>query len=232
MRSNLLLLAVLAGCATQATKKSTVEDQASTSSVSTTPAVQIAPSVIAPVATPSVPVSTLPTITRKAYKVPELAIPSGAGPAFREALALFNENAQSDEFYMYVRKSVKSLQGGNETDVDRAITKTRECFDKLGKVDVRWQLYGLWPLYKSDAIGGWDGFQINQNPKKALTSVERAGHWYHELTHACKFTHEVDGKVENNIVWHPIIRQSWPYQAGYKFEDYVTEKRKNIAVSR
>jgi hypothetical protein len=116
---------------------------------------------------------------------------------------------------------VKELKGGNETSVEKAITKTRECFNKLGPVQIVWHKYGIAPFYKSAAIGGWDGEAINQNPKKILTSVERAGHWYHELTHACGLSH-----VSNNISTHPIIRQSWPYQAGYKFEDYVTFKRR------
>lgn len=173
---------------------------------------------------PTTPVSTtLPTIVvPSAMRVPQLAIPSDSGPAFREALAIFNEFAQSDDFYVYVRAKVKTLSGGNETNVERAITKTRECFSNLGKIDVRWRKYGIPPFYKSRAIGGWDNVQINQNPKMVLTSIERAGHWYHELTHACGFSH-----IDNDIVRSPIIRNSWPYQAGYKFEDYVTERRRS-----
>lgn len=207
---HLMTLAVLVSCTS-----TTVEKPAEPTSSSVPRDMTTAPVVTSPVPTASTPIEV------KAYKVPALQIPSDSGPAFREALSIFQEHAQSEEFYTYVRENVKKLQGGNETDVEKAITKTRECFSSLGPIQVRWQKYGIPPFYKSAAIGGWDGVQVNQNPKKVLTSVERAGHWYHELTHACKFTH-----VSNNIKTHPIIRQSWPYQAGYAFEDYVTFKRR------
>ena len=213
---NYLFLVLTAACATTVLK----EAKKPTSSEVSQPSTPTVPSSTSGQTTVPVqgPVTSAPV---KSYKVPALQLPSNASTSMHEALELFKQHAQSDDFYVYVRKTVKKLDGGNETDVERAITKTRECFDKLGNVDVRFRNYGVWPLYKSAAIGGWDGYQINQNPKKSLTSIERAGYWYHELTHACGYNH-----VSNNITTHPIIRQSWPYQAGYAFEDYVTEKRR------
>lgn len=158
--------------------------------------------------------------------MPTLTFKGAQDTTTLEALKLFNAYAQDEELYAYIKQTVKAMDGGNETDVNRAIEKTRDCFTTLPSVPVVWRRYGLPPFYMSSAIGGWDGVKINQNPKKILDKVERAGHWFHELTHACGFTH-----ISNNIKTHPIIRESWPYQAGYAFEDFVTTKLEKVKLA-
>lgn len=212
MKKNLLILAVLVSCTTPEKPSKVTPPKTSGSTTSGTPAT-----------VSSSTGSTATTAGLVSYKVPALSIPENSNATVKEALALFHEHSQSEEFYSYVRKTVKTLAGGNETDVERAIQKTRECFNRLGPIQIKWRNYGVWPVYKSAAIGGWSYAEqvIYQNPRKLLNSIERAGHWYHELTHACKFSH-----ISNNINTHPIIRKSWPYQSGYAFEDYVIEKRR------
>jgi hypothetical protein len=140
----------------------------------------------------------------------------------REAALLFTQYANDDDFYTYVRANVRSLEGGNETDVEAAIEGTRKCFDRADSVPVVWGTY----MPGSNAIGGWHLGKIKQNSRIGMSAVERAGHWVHELTHKCGYSH-----IHNNITLYPIIRKSWPYQLGYKFEDYVTMKQSQRMIA-
>lgn len=199
MKRNLLMLAVLASCATQVAKDPVSTDKKPVDDSSSRLPVEV-------------------SFPKRVYKAPKIILPVNPSEDMIEAVKIFAENAQEDEFYDYVRKNVKALAGGNETNVEVAITKMRDCLDVLESVTIKWGNYVPW----SKAIGGWDGTYVNQNARLAMNSVERAGHWYHEITHACKFTH-----VANNISKYPIIRQSWPYQGGYAFEDFITDKRRS-----
>jgi hypothetical protein len=194
-----LVLAVLAGCATQIPRMKDSEDS--------------------PPSTPTAPSSgyTRPTTSTEVWKTPTLVLPLNPSKSMQEARELVREHANTDGFYGYVRSKVKHLAGGDETNVEQAIARFRTCLNNLGEIPVVWGTY----MPFSRAIGGWDGTHIRQNARLSMTSVERAGHWVHELTHACDFNH-----LSNDIVKYPIIKESWPYQAGYAFEDYLTEKRR------
>lgn len=210
-----LLLLTVAACATKTIKDSSKVSRPTTPTAQSSESIHELETIVttSPVVQETAPVEL-------GFTAPTIMLPSRASSEMQKALQLFTEYANSDEFYTYVRNKVpRELKGGNETDRDMAILKTRVCLSKLGPVNVTWKNYGVWPLYKSAAIGGWDGIGINQNPRITLTHIERAGHWYHELLHACKFTH-----VSNNIKLYPIIRNSWPYQGGYAFEDFLEEK--------
>lgn len=149
---------------------------------------------------------------------PKFNLPSAPSTAMIEATKFYAQYANSDEFYVYARAHAKPLQGGNETSLDNAIKKTRECLNASKEVTIMWGRYSPW----SAAIGGWDGVGILQNSRVTMNSIERAGHWYHEITHLCGFSH-----IDNNISKFPIIRESWPYQGGYMFEDFLTSKQQS-----
>lgn len=166
------------------------------------------------------PSSTTPKPDVSTSLAPKLILPENAPMAMIRGKELFNKYLTHEDLYLFVRSKVPStLSGGNETSRDNALKRTIECFKNLPDIRVRFKNYGVWPLYKSNAIGGWDGVQINQNPRHPMTPEETAGHWAHELTHACNFTH-----IDNNINRFPIIRNSWPYQFGYAVEDFISEK--------
>ncbi len=208
-RQNLLVLAVLVSC----TKTIPSKVSLPSSPISTGTSVP--------------PVTTLPPSVPVSLKTPELLLPKYPSQSMQDAAKYFKEYANSDEFYEYVKRNVPAkLAGGNYTDRDKAIADMRKCLATRKPIPIRWATYGVWPTYSSAAIGGWDGISINQNAKKSLTSLERAGHWYHEITHVCNFTHEVNGVSRNSINSYPIILKSWPYNGGYAFEDFLIEKRR------
>lgn len=159
----------------------------------------------------------------KAWKTPTLLLPSNPSIAMLSAVSMIAEYGNSDEFYEYVRLNVKTLAGGNETDINVAIAKFRNCLDKGETISITW--YSYRPF--SNVIGGWSGYSIVQNPKMNMTSIERAGHWLHEISHYCNFSH-----VSNNISTHPIIKQSFSYQAGYKFESFLNIKHSNKVANQ
>ena len=167
-------------------------------------------------------IEVIPAPEAKVYKTPNLDLPSSPSQAMKDAERWFETYANSEEFITYFRANVKTLQCGNILDVEKAITKYRDCFDKGKTIKIRWGSYGPF----SRAIGGWDGVQVNQNSKMSLTNVERAGHWTHELSHYCGFTHEYKGKLVNSIGDYPCITKAFPYQIGYKFEDFISAKNK------
>lgn len=139
-----------------------------------------------------------------------------------EALSYFKEHSNSDDFYAYLKPRLKRLEGGNYTDGEKAVKDFRACLNTGRKISIVWKNYGIPPFYRSAVLGGWDGIRVYQNPKKLMNSIERAGHWFHEVTHACKFSHN-----GNDIERYPIIRSSFSYQSGYLFEDYLTETRRS-----
>lgn len=153
--------------------------------------------------------------TIKIWKTPAISLPTSSSKAMLEASQYIDQHGNTDEFYNYVRANAKKLEGGNETSLENGILKLRECFDKGETVKISWG----WYLPGSAAIGGWNGIEIKQNSKKNLTSIERAAHWMHEISHKCGFSH-----VSNNISRYPIIANSWPYQVGELFEQYLKIK--------
>lgn len=198
-----LMLLVLAACSSQvgqspSTPKKLPQWTAPTQNAPTT---ILAPTVSTPIA----------------VRTPKLVLPSNSGKTFQEAAAIFAAEANADDLYAYIRANVHELDGGNEKNVEAAIGKTRVCLNEADSVRIEWG----WYVPGSQAYGGWNGVAIKQNSHMSMNAIERAGHWFHEVMHKCGFTH-----IENDIGRYPIIRKSWPYQAGYAFEDYVTMKQK------
>jgi hypothetical protein len=152
-------------------------------------------------------------------KTPTLLLPSEADKTLKEAARVFQEYGNSDEFYRYLRKNVDDLEGGNETNIDAAIMKFRKCLNERAEIRIEFVNYS--PEYRGRVIGGWRNDHLAQNKFKELDVIERAGHWIHEISHACGFTH-----VDNDIMIYPIIRRSFPYQVGYKFESFLNTRRK------
>ena len=165
------------------------------------------------------PVVTEPVVIQSTV-MPEIVLPQKSSSEMAKASELYKKYGNTQEFYNYLLANIKPLQGGNYTDVNEAIKDFRHCLSTRGNIPVVWHNYGVWPLYKSAAIGGWVGTAMWQNPKKDLDAIERAGHWYHETSHACGFSH-----VSNDISKMPIIKLSWPYQAGYLFISFLKTKQ-------
>jgi hypothetical protein len=159
----------------------------------------------------------LPVKPLSGLKTPKLILPKDADPDMRSAERVFHAYANSDEFYQYVRKTVTELEAGNENDVERAITKYRSCLGSHAPVSIVYKNYSL--KNANRVIGGWRDSYIAQNRYKELNAIDRAAHWVHELTHACGFTH-----IDNDIVIHPSIQRSWPYQVGNAFRDFIQDK--------
>lgn len=223
MKKNLLLLAVLTGCTTSTQVSSIPKPQ----TINDAPSVSLPSPVAVPSTTLPVVVPSVSGAVEVSYKMPELVLPKSPSQAMIEAAQYYKEHGNSDLFFSYAKARLKKLQGGNYTDAEKAIKDFRECLNKRKPIPVKWKDYGVWPLFKSAAIGGWSGVNMYQNPRKTLNSVERSGHWYHETTHVCDFTHEVNGKIQNDISQYPVIRESFPYQMGYLFEDYLVEVRRS-----
>jgi hypothetical protein len=203
-----LMLLTMAACATTMVKQT--KKPVPSSALVTSP---VTPSISAPIVSAPATSGTALTV----YKTPTLNLPKGSSHAMVEAARYFAQYANSEAFYEYVKETVpEKLEGGNYTDRDTAIKDYRECLNTHGAIDIVWKKYAI--IYRKTVIGGWDGKSIKQNSYFNLTPIERAGHWYHEITHACKFTH-----VSNNITRYPIIRKSWPYQGGYAFEDFLSK---------
>jgi hypothetical protein len=112
---------------------------------------------------------------------------------------------------------VTKLEGGNENNLQLAISKYRGCLQSHGPVPIVYQDYP--GMERTRVIGGWRKNVMAQNRYKELNAIDRAAHWVHELTHACGFTH-----YENDIVLHPIIKKSWSYQVGNAFKSFIEAK--------
>lgn len=206
---HLIVLLTLASCANQTTSS----------------APSTSPSATSPVSNPTTASPTDAPASATVWRAPKLKLPSNPGSKFIEAARIFADHINSDQFYTYLRSYVKKpLAGGNETDLEAAIAKYRKCLNESAEITVEWG----WYRWGSPAIGGWNGYAIKQNPRYGLTTVERAGHWVHEIAHKCGSNHgiSIKGKIveQNNLESYPIMRESWPYQVGYAFEDYVTLK--------
>lgn len=158
----------------------------------------------------------------KKWRMPEIILPIDADSSMREALKLVNQFANSDDFYQYLNRKMIRLSGGNETNIELSIKKFRNCLHNSSPISVYWKDYSK--VDQNQVIGGWNGYRMNQNKFHRLNPIERAGHWIHEISHACGFTHEVHGQLVNDIEKYPIIRNSFPYQVGYAFEDFLSEK--------
>lgn len=151
------------------------------------------------------------------WKTPTLILPENADQDMLLAAKIFGEYANSDEFYSFLKKTVSSLDGGNESDLDTAIRNYRRCLNVHAPIEIVLKRYSL--KNRSIVIGGWRKTYLAQNDFKKLDPVERASHWIHEISHACGFTH-----VENDIKAYPIIKQSWPYVVGRTFKEFLLEK--------
>lgn len=159
----------------------------------------------------------LPPATVSALRTPRLILPRNADGDMVSAEKVFHAYANSDEFYVYVRRTVKTLAGGNETNVEAAITRYRSCLSTHAPVPIVFKNYS--GRSSTRVIGGWRKNYLAQNRLKEMNAIDRAAHWVHELTHACGFTH-----VDNDIVLRPEIKKSFPYQIGNAFRDFVEAK--------
>lgn len=212
----LIMLAVLAGCATQAPKVKDVLTEANQPTVpSGTPTISTSPATASPSASATLPSVAVTVIKRK---TPALNLPD-ANKKTLTAAEYFRTYANNDEFYAYLRGYTSTLEGGNESNLETAITKFRECLDTHEPITITWKNYSI--LYRKTVQGGWNGQVINMNAYIPMDDIETAGFWIHEIGHACGFTH-----ISNSLKLYPIIRKSFPYQAGYAFEDFITEKVK------
>lgn len=215
------LLALMVACATQVPKQT---DTSSTGSPQSPTTVTETPSPAPQTATP-VPTAPASATPAKVLTVPELKLPKYSSTAMKEAAKFFAQWGNADEFYVYYFKgNVKlPLKASNTLDVEVAIKKYRECLDGLQPVEIYFKRY-MWP-YSNSVVGGWSGGNyIRQNPNYDLDKYERAGHWYHEITHMCGITHEINGQLENNPEAFPDLKLSFPYQVGYIFRDFVKMK--------
>lgn len=208
---HLVFCAFLVACATQVTK---TPDQTLPSEDTTTSG-----------NTPAQPDSTPPVIvvpTPKQYKTPTLVIPATSSSAMKKASEYFAQFGNSQEFFDFFTAKSGPLAGGNVLDKSVAVEEFRKCMDGLGRVEVYFKSYSV--FYRRSVIGGWDGTAIRQNPAYSLTAEERAGHWLHELSHGCGFTHEVNGRLENDPIAYPILNKSFPYQVGDQFIEFLKVK--------
>jgi hypothetical protein len=162
---------------------------------------------------PSTPVSTNPTPTQK-NKVTQIILMDDPSSEMPQAKKYFEDWVNSQEFADYFLSQVKELTGGNYSDPKEALEVFRRFLSEGTSIAIYWYNYGRW----SNAIGGFDGEEgIAQNPRIYFNAIERAAHFCHECSHAAGLTH--DG---NRIT--PYIEGSFPYQIGYKFEEFLYKK--------
>lgn len=135
-------------------------------------------------------------------------------PVYADAIALIKKWGNSDEFFAYF-KGKRTRFSHFEGTVAEAIEQFRKCLEGAGTI--RLSFYD--PIIPSSAIGGWNGSVILQNLEHSyMTKVQRAGHLYHETTHMCGFVHK-----GNRPSWYDN-ENSFPYAAGYDFEDFLETK--------
>jgi hypothetical protein len=155
----------------------------------------------------------------KGMKTPEFILPDPPNDGMKEVVLVFQAYANTDEFYTFARPKLTTLAGGNSENPDQAIKEFRHCLNTRKSVRIKWGEYS--GEYRTRVYGGWTGNYLSQNPHVSLNPIKLAGHWMHEITHACGFTH-----VDNDILKFPIIKESFPYQIGDLFEDYLWKKTK------
>lgn len=215
-----LLLAVLIGCATQVAR---LPDSPSNDSVGTAlPGTLHIPAPTEPSApatsVPTAPVSSGSTVEAPApaaRRTPDYVLSQKAVPqVYADAIALIKKWGNSDEFFAYF-KGKRTRFSHFEGTVAEAIEQFRKCLEGAGTI--RLSFYD--PIIPSSAIGGWNGSVILQNLEHSyMNKVQRAGHLYHETTHKCGFVHK-----GNRPSWYDN-ENSFPYAAGYDFEDFLETK--------
>ena len=144
------------------------------------------------------------------HKVPELKLPSDAHESYFATAQILYQYGNNDEFYSYAKSHMHKLSAGNAENVDLAIREFRSCLEKMKPVPI------VWEDREGHVIGAWKNQKMVQNKRLELDPIQRSGHWLHELSHGCGFTHD-----ENDLKFHPEIKNSFPYQIGDQFESYL-----------
>lgn len=164
-------------------------------------------------ATESQVIINLATAPTSSGRVPNLILPPRPSREMNAAKILVGLHLNSDEFWDYFRSKVKTLSGGNASNVELSVHNFRIWLSSTPSVSIVWGRYAFW----SKALGGWNGSVVLQNSRKVMTAAERASHWSHEVTHAAGFSH--NGNYQNSTTL-----ASFPYQVGDRMQEYLSSK--------
>lgn len=196
----LLLSLLLASCATQTPLPTPINRDVDVTIVDSKPEMVVVPS------------------PAKVYKTPRYKFSDTITPDYFQAVEYIEKWANSDEFIHYVL-SKRTYYSNTTYSVKEAIKLWREQLNQNDIIPIAFYT----PLIKGKAIGGWDGYKINQNTKYVLSAMHRAGHLIHETSHKYGWKHNGNKVKANNNV------NSFPYAIGYDFEDFLIMKYKHLA---
>jgi len=153
----------------------------------------------------------------KVWKTPGYSLPKDASFTFKQAVGHIEKHGNSDKFFEFVESKKFQRFTHEPLPVSEALEKFRNCLDRGDTIPVVWK-YTIYP----SVIGSYSAGKIRENPRKALTAIERAGHLYHETSHKCGFKHVGNDWNKNDNL------NSFPYVIGHVFEEYLELQEKMI----
>lgn len=230
---NLIPLILLASCASQVTSSRSTGNTTGVTGVVVSDLSAPVMTILEPIEVSTTAALPNASVTKPSISVPTVTSSTSLSPSkcrtpkfnrldgknfsdhFLRAIKLIEENANSDEFVSYVLKK-RTYFAHTTKKVPEAVKEYREQLERCDTINVTYYR----PWYKSNALGGWDGKEINENLQYIMGDIERAGHLLHETTHKYGWDH----KGQRYNLYDNV--NSFPYAMGYDFEDYLKEKLK------